>query len=385
MAAQRLEDWTTRPPWWSRPTGERLRCRSGLERSGGLCPGPRHRRADPGAGASGCMSEGGTEGCSTGRGLGGAFGVALGPGGSELYVTGIETNSVAVLPRDPTTGALNQLPGAAGCLSETGADGCSTARGNQQSQRRRGRAGRAERLCRGVRQQRACRVQAPRQREPHPARRRQGLLEPGRPGGLRDRTRTRRRLRRSRQPRQQGRVPGVAERPRPVPARSRARCRQMQKVTASTLKAGSRRQSANTAGTTSRTPGHGRGGLAKGSHRIFVSEALEPASRRPEVGEEVVSAPVPHRPHLHASGPGGIERVVTELPPGAEDGIEHCHRLQRAAESVNIRQRRQVACRDHSPSFLLRVPDCFASIGFYQTVRTETDMDHRPSISVCRR
>jgi DNA-binding beta-propeller fold protein YncE len=41
----------------------------------------------------------------------------------------LHSNAVAVLPRDPSTGSLTQLPGTAGCLSEGGAEGCADARG----------------------------------------------------------------------------------------------------------------------------------------------------------------------------------------------------------------------------------------------------------------
>src|SRR4051812_44613785 len=54
-------------------------------------------------------------------------------------------------------------------------------------------------------------------------------------------------------------------------------------------------------------------------HRVLVGEPLEPASRRAEVGEEIVPTAVAHRPHLLAGGPSGVERVVPELPLGAED------------------------------------------------------------------
>jgi DNA-binding beta-propeller fold protein YncE len=88
------------------------------------------------AGANGCISEGGAEGCSTGRGLAGAFSLALSPSGGEVYVSSCGScgplatySAVAVLPRDSTTGALRQLPGTHGCLSRGAIDGCASTRG----------------------------------------------------------------------------------------------------------------------------------------------------------------------------------------------------------------------------------------------------------------
>ena len=53
--------------------------------------------------------------------------------------------------------------------------------------------------------------------------------------------------------------------------------RQIQKVTSSTLNAGSRKQAANSVGTASRTPGQTRAGrLAVRGHRVFMGEPLEP-------------------------------------------------------------------------------------------------------------
>lgn len=79
-------------------------------------------------GASGCISSGGNEGCGPGRGLQGAFSVALSPSGEYLYVAGETSNAVAVFARDGDTGALRQLPGAGGCVAEGGVEGCMPAR-----------------------------------------------------------------------------------------------------------------------------------------------------------------------------------------------------------------------------------------------------------------
>jgi DNA-binding beta-propeller fold protein YncE len=84
-------------------------------------------------GARGCVSEGGSGGdCAAGRGLQGAFSVDLSPDGRTAYVSAgfdvrrsreaFETSGVAVFSRRPD-GSLHQLPGRAGCVSETGSRG----------------------------------------------------------------------------------------------------------------------------------------------------------------------------------------------------------------------------------------------------------------------
>jgi DNA-binding beta-propeller fold protein YncE len=81
------------------------------------------------AGTQGCISETGADGCATGRGLTGAYDVAVSPNGTSVYVTGLGGDSVAVFHRDLKTGMLSQDAGASGCVSATGADGCAAGRG----------------------------------------------------------------------------------------------------------------------------------------------------------------------------------------------------------------------------------------------------------------
>jgi len=76
------------------------------------------------AGMSGCLSQTGTDGgCTDVRALGGAGGIALSPNGDNVYVASLSSDAVAVFSRDQTTGVLSQLPGTAGCVSETGNGG----------------------------------------------------------------------------------------------------------------------------------------------------------------------------------------------------------------------------------------------------------------------
>jgi 6-phosphogluconolactonase (cycloisomerase 2 family) len=73
------------------------------------------------SGTSGCVSESGTNGsCAVGTALSGARSAAVSPDGTSVYVASFFSDGVAVFSRNPTTGELIQLPGANGCISETG-------------------------------------------------------------------------------------------------------------------------------------------------------------------------------------------------------------------------------------------------------------------------
>jgi DNA-binding beta-propeller fold protein YncE len=75
------------------------------------------------AGTDGCVSEDGTGGaCANGRALLDAHSAAVSADGKNVYVA--SRDAVAAFARDATTGALTQLAGAAGCVSETGAGAC---------------------------------------------------------------------------------------------------------------------------------------------------------------------------------------------------------------------------------------------------------------------
>lgn len=87
---------------------------------------------DPSTGAltqatdgSGCITEKETTGCTTGRELSGANAVAVSPDDETVYVTSLFSNSVTSFARTPDTGELAQLEGTAGCLVYLVAIGCS--------------------------------------------------------------------------------------------------------------------------------------------------------------------------------------------------------------------------------------------------------------------
>jgi DNA-binding beta-propeller fold protein YncE len=81
------------------------------------------------AGTAGCVSQTGAGGCAVGHGLGNVYSVGVSPDSENVYVTAQGTNSIARFNRNTTNGALNQPAGAAGCVSETAADGCADGHG----------------------------------------------------------------------------------------------------------------------------------------------------------------------------------------------------------------------------------------------------------------
>jgi DNA-binding beta-propeller fold protein YncE len=76
-------------------------------------------------GTAGCVSDDGSGGaCEVGTALTGARGVAVSADGESVYAVALTSDAVAILDRDPETGALAQKPGAAGCISQDGSGGC---------------------------------------------------------------------------------------------------------------------------------------------------------------------------------------------------------------------------------------------------------------------
>ena len=81
-------------------------------------------------GTAGCITKGGTSGypdyapgaCGDGVALVGPYRVSVSPDGRSAYVASIDSG-VAVFDRNPTTGALTQKPGTAGCISNNGFGG----------------------------------------------------------------------------------------------------------------------------------------------------------------------------------------------------------------------------------------------------------------------
>jgi len=90
-------------------------------------------RASPGGaltqkeGTGGCLIYLRSAGCSFGRALVAPEGLAVAPGGRNVYVAAFKTGAIAVLDRG-SAGSVAQKPGAAGCLAPRSVHGCTPAR-----------------------------------------------------------------------------------------------------------------------------------------------------------------------------------------------------------------------------------------------------------------
>jgi hypothetical protein len=78
------------------------------------------------SGTDGCVGGAPADGCAAGRNLRGARALTLSPDGRSVYVAG--AGGLAVLARNSQTGALRQLPGRRGCVTESGQEGCADGR-----------------------------------------------------------------------------------------------------------------------------------------------------------------------------------------------------------------------------------------------------------------
>src|SRR5439155_1664575 len=68
-----------------------------------------------------CISEGGAVcGTTTGKGLSGAYDVAVSPDGKNVYAGAFRSDAVAAFSRNTTTGALTQLAAPNDCISQGG-------------------------------------------------------------------------------------------------------------------------------------------------------------------------------------------------------------------------------------------------------------------------
>jgi DNA-binding beta-propeller fold protein YncE len=89
-----------------------------------------HRNRKSGAlkqlppGASGCISGLPIPGCTTGRGVKWPDVVVVSPDGKDVYVGDFAGSGVTSFSRAGGSGALTQLSGTAGCITEAGGEGC---------------------------------------------------------------------------------------------------------------------------------------------------------------------------------------------------------------------------------------------------------------------
>jgi DNA-binding beta-propeller fold protein YncE len=80
------------------------------------------------AGTPGCLVYLRSVGCSFGRALVAPEGIAISPDGTNVYVAAFTTGAIAVLDRSRESGAVTQKPGRAGCLAARSLPGCATGR-----------------------------------------------------------------------------------------------------------------------------------------------------------------------------------------------------------------------------------------------------------------
>jgi DNA-binding beta-propeller fold protein YncE len=73
------------------------------------------------SGTAGCITEAGAEGCAKGTQMNHVEGMAIDPSGSAVYTAGAFSSSIAFLTRDASTGALTQ----SGCVTDSKVEGCS--------------------------------------------------------------------------------------------------------------------------------------------------------------------------------------------------------------------------------------------------------------------
>jgi DNA-binding beta-propeller fold protein YncE len=77
-------------------------------------------------GSGGCIAETTSSGCAVGIALGAPEGMAISPSGAWVYVASALSNAVAVLARDPASGALSQARDGSGCIVDVALSGCTT-------------------------------------------------------------------------------------------------------------------------------------------------------------------------------------------------------------------------------------------------------------------
>ena len=78
------------------------------------------------AGSAGCIAETASSGCATGIALGAVEGLAVSRDGSSVYAASALSSAIAVLTREPSTGALTQASGGSGCIVDSPLTGCAT-------------------------------------------------------------------------------------------------------------------------------------------------------------------------------------------------------------------------------------------------------------------
>jgi DNA-binding beta-propeller fold protein YncE len=76
------------------------------------------------AGTAGCIAEAPTSGCATGVALGAPEGMAISADGKSVYAATAVSNALVVFARDPSSGALTQATDGGGCIVTSPLAGC---------------------------------------------------------------------------------------------------------------------------------------------------------------------------------------------------------------------------------------------------------------------
>ena len=98
------------------------------------------------AGDAGCITDTATSGCATGLALAAPEGMAISADGNNVYAATAVSNAIAVLARDPSTGALSQATDGTGCIADAVATGLHDGPAAGRRERRRRQPGRRRRL-----------------------------------------------------------------------------------------------------------------------------------------------------------------------------------------------------------------------------------------------
>src|ERR1700722_3617496 len=80
------------------------------------------------SGTAGCVALAGASGCARAVGLAVPNSLVVSPDGRNVYATSVGSNTVISFRRNPSTGALTQLVGGAGCIADAARSGCVTGR-----------------------------------------------------------------------------------------------------------------------------------------------------------------------------------------------------------------------------------------------------------------
>jgi DNA-binding beta-propeller fold protein YncE len=76
------------------------------------------------SGAAGCITEAAAEGCAQGREMNHVEGMAINPSGTTVYAASPFSDAIDILQRDASTGALTQATNGAGCITNEAVSGC---------------------------------------------------------------------------------------------------------------------------------------------------------------------------------------------------------------------------------------------------------------------